>query len=50
MRLVVNASGFTVADPAGRPVIVQTLWEPVGRTRNVVANFGAEVIAAIIAA
>jgi hypothetical protein len=50
MRLVVNNSGFTVADPAGRPVTVQTLWEPVARTRDVVANFGAEVIAAIIAA
>ena len=50
LRLVVNASGFTVVDTAGRPVTVQTLWEPEAHTRDVVANFGAEVIAAIIAA
>ncbi len=47
--LTVNGTGFTVPDPAGRPCVVQAQWAPVDRTRDLVANFGAEVIAAVIA-
>ena len=48
--LVVNSSGFTVADADGRLVLVQAQWTPASETRDIVQNVGAEVIAAIIAA
>jgi inosine-uridine nucleoside N-ribohydrolase len=49
INLIVNASGYTVADATqGRSVYVALRWLPVNETRAQVAKFGLEIIESIV--